>query len=70
MDTIEGIQAFKDYLKDPVNKNKQYLLAKDTTISMTKRRMQVEAAIKRAIATDGFEVYYQPIYSTREKKIT
>ena len=69
-DTIEGIQAFKDYLKDPVNKNKQYLQAKDTTISMTKRRMQVEAAIKRAIATDGFEVYYQPIYSTREKKIT
>ena len=68
--TIEGIQAFKDYLKDPVNRNKQYLQAKDTTISMTKRRMQVEAAIKRAIAEDGFEVYYQPIYSTQEEKIT
>lgn len=67
--TIEGIQAFKDFLKDPVNRNKQYLLAKDSSIAMTRRKMQIEQAIKRAIAEDGFEIYYQPIYSTGEKKI-
>lgn len=67
--TIEGIQAFKDFLKDPVNKNKQYLQAKDTTIAKTRRKMQIEHALKRALAEDGFEIYYQPIYSTCEKKI-
>lgn len=67
--TIEGIQAFKDFLKDPVNRNKQYLLAKDSSIAMTRRKMQIEQAIKRAIAEDGFEIYYQPIYSTSEKRI-
>lgn len=68
--SIEGVQAYKDYLKGVNDKTNWFLQAKDTSISMTKRRMAVEAAIKRAIEEDNFEVYYQPIYSTQSKKIT
>lgn len=33
------------------------------------RRMKVEMAVSRAIREKSFEVYYQPIYSIREKRI-
>ena len=68
--SIEAVQAYKDYLKNINNRTEWFLKAKDTSISVTKRKMEVEAAIKRAIAEDNFEVYYQPIYSTKKDKIT
>lgn len=34
-----------------------------------RRKMKVEMAVSKAIRNKSFEVYYQPIYSTREKKI-
>lgn len=33
------------------------------------RRMKIEMAVSRAIREKNFEVYYQPIYSIREKRI-
>lgn len=68
--SIEAVQAYKDYLKEVNNRSEWFLQAKDTSISMTKRKMEVEAAIKRAITDDNFEIYYQPIYSTQSGKIT
>lgn len=38
--------------------------------SGTARIAAVERAIEDALASDGFEVYYQPIYSTRKKEFT
>lgn len=68
--TIEGVQAYKDYLKEQAGKDNFYIKAEDTAISLSKRRMEVEKAIKHAIKYDGFQVYYQPIYSTKEGKMT
>ena len=33
------------------------------------KEQQMLKAIRRALDEDGFQVYYQPIYSTREKKV-
>ena len=43
--------------------------ADDSFVERYRRRMRVEMAIARAIRENTFEVYYQPIYSTREKRI-
>lgn len=41
----------------------------ESAIERYRRKMKVEMAVSKAIRNKSFEVYYQPIYSTREKKI-
>lgn len=43
---------------------------KDIDFKKAGRRMKMEKIIKRAIEEDNFQVYYQPIYSFKDEKIT
>lgn len=45
------------------------LEADDAAVERYRRKMKVEMAVSKAIRNKSFEVYYQPIYSTREKRI-
>lgn len=42
---------------------------KDVDFDKVGRRLKVEKLIKKAINEDNFQIYYQPIYSIKEKKI-
>lgn len=42
--------------------------AQDIDLDIEGRRQKVRGAVRKAIREDTFEVYYQPIYSTRDKK--
>lgn len=44
--------------------------ADETTYSEGRRESYVVQAMKLAMETEGFEVYFQPIYSAREKRYT
>lgn len=43
--------------------------AKDFSILSSVRGIEVEQAIKRGLEKNSFEVHYQPIYSTKDKKV-
>ena len=70
-DTVEDII---EYIDETLNiertKDDTYVVcAKDLDINSSKRVKEVECAIKRALKNNSFQVYYQPIYSTKESKI-
>lgn len=67
---LETIYLYLEYLQELDNSNHWNLSADDISIFDTARRQQVEAAMKWAIDNDGFEVYYQPIYSISKNSIT
>ena len=46
---------------------KQVFLEVDEAVKDYYRRNKVEQAVDRAITENRFEVYYQPIYSLKEK---
>ncbi|MBD5545646.1 MAG: EAL domain-containing protein [Lachnospiraceae bacterium] len=66
---LETVYLYLEYLQELDNSNHWSLSADDISIFDTARRQQVEAAMKWAIDNDGFEVYYQPIYSTGKNSI-
>lgn len=45
------------------------LEADDSVLERYRRKMRVELAVSRAIREKAFEVYYQPIYSAKDKRI-
>lgn len=47
----------------------QLLYAKDLDLNMEQRQQKIRHAIKQALRKQTFQIYYQPIYSTTEKKI-
>lgn len=67
---LETLYLYLNYLQELDNSRHWILSADEISIFDTSRRQQVEAAIKWAIDNDGFEIYYQPIYSTRKNSIT
>lgn len=70
-DTVEDIIEYIDETlniertKDDVH----IVYAKDLDINSSKRVKEVELAIKNALKNNSFQVYYQPIYSTKENRI-
>lgn len=69
IDNLELCYNYIDYLKGLDNSKRWVISAKDISLKDTKRRIAVENAVKKAIESDGFMVYYQPIYSIEENKI-
>ena len=49
--------------------NNEFIYAKDLNLNFSERRTQVELALQRAIKCRTFEVYYQPIFSTKDQRI-
>lgn len=70
-DTVEDII---EYIDETLNIEKtkddaHVVYAKDLDINSSKRVKEVERAIKKALKNNSFQVYYQPIYSTKENRI-
>ena len=66
VDEIVAVMDYVDKIKGDITDN---IFRIDETVLENKRFVkQIEAVVQRAIDEDGFEVYYQPIYSTRDKK--
>lgn len=75
----ESLCDFIDYRPDDDNlserghyssKKFDIIYAKDTLLHAKKRTQNVEHAIQRALREGNFRVYYQPIYSVKDKKFT
>lgn len=49
--------------------NNEIIYAKDLNLNYAERRTQIELALQRALQRNSFEVYYQPIFSTKEQKV-
>lgn len=70
-DTVEDIVEYIDEVLN-VKKTKDdsnVVYARDLDINSSKRVKEVERAIKKALVNNSFQVYYQPIYSTKENRI-
>lgn len=69
--TVEEYVGIRDYLLDRAKHNaKQQIFETDLElIEEYRRRSEVSLALRRAIENRSLQVYYQPIYSLREKRI-
>lgn len=67
---LDTLYFYLDYLQQLDNSKHWTLSADEISILDAERRQQVEAAVKWAIENDGFEMYFQPIYSTSKNAIT
>ena len=68
-DSLEEIVAVLDYVDKIKADIQEKIFRIDESVLENKRFVkQIEAVVQTAIDEDGFEVYYQPIYSTKDKK--
>lgn len=65
--TTEELMILIDNKFSPVNGRSEII--SDEDFRNYKKSISIEAAIKRAIKNDSFEVYYQPIWNTFEKRV-
>ncbi len=70
-ESISEMNALRDYLLECAKtKGTGALIMADEGLKEEYRRLnRVEQAISEAIEKDGLEVYYQPIYSMKDKKL-
>lgn len=66
VDEIVGIMDYVDKIKSDIPQKIFYI--DDTVLENKKFIKKIEEVVQQAIDEDGFEVYYQPIFSTKEKK--
>ncbi len=67
--SVDEVVAVMDYVDKVKSDVKEKILHINETILDDKNYMkQIEAIVQNAIETDGFDVYYQPIYSNKEKR--
>lgn len=68
-DNTDKVYAYADYLRNSNNITSEVVQASMVALRDNSRILTVESCIKRALENDGFTMYYQPIYSTAEKKM-
>lgn len=70
-DTVEDIVEYIDEILniERIRDDAHVVYAKDLDINSSKRVKEIERAIKNALKNNSFQVYYQPIYSTKENRI-
>jgi len=67
--SVDEVIAVLDYVDKIKGDIKDKIFRIDETVLDDKNYMkQIEAVVQNAIDTEGFEVYYQPIYSNKDKK--
>ncbi len=52
------------------NISKHSIVANEEILNVLQRNDTVEMALKKALKTDGVDLYFQPIYDTKKRKIT
>lgn len=68
-DSCDKVYAYADYLRSEKASSGQLEYASLAELKDNSRTLIVESCIKKAIENDGFCMYYQPIYSVKDKKI-
>ena len=68
-DSIDKICSCADHLRNIKGSTADHFYASEIAFRNTEHILFLENCIKRAIEEHNFKVYYQPIYSTAEKRI-
>lgn len=71
--SLESILTNMDYCMmklDDVNRSSCFIEVDDEILHEIAHTVAIEGAIERAIDNESFEVWYQPIYSVKEKRVT
>lgn len=67
--TVDEVVAIMDYVDKNKGDIKEKILRIDESVLEKRTRLaDVEKLVQKAIETDGFDVYYQPIYSNKDKR--
>lgn len=69
-DQVSELEEILKYYRAVANTSDKVLVADKSAVEKSLRRKRVEYAIQNALKTRGFEVYYQPIYSVEERRIS
>lgn len=68
-DNFKTVEEAFFFIDSPIPKRLDKQVLEGDDLGYLLRRTQVENAIRRGIAQDGFEVYYQPVYELNTKKL-
>ncbi len=68
-DKVADIEEIMRYFRTSAKTSDSVLVADSEVVERSRRRERVDYAVQRAIKNRSFEVYYQPIYSVKDKKI-
>jgi EAL domain-containing protein (putative c-di-GMP-specific phosphodiesterase class I) len=66
---LETVYSYGDYLRSLEQGHKWMLYARTVDMQFLKRRIDVDVAIRKALLTESFEMYYQPIYHVESQRI-
>ncbi|MGN1372784.1 MAG: putative bifunctional diguanylate cyclase/phosphodiesterase [Candidatus Coproplasma sp.] len=69
-DKVSDIEEVLKYYRSTSKASDKVMVADKEAVEKSRRRERVEYAIQNALKNGGFEVYYQPIYSVAEKRIS
>ncbi|MGN1104875.1 MAG: EAL domain-containing protein [Candidatus Coproplasma sp.] len=69
-DKVSDIEEVLKYYRSSSKSSDRVMVADKEAVEKSRRRERVEYAIQNALKNGGFEVYYQPIYSVGEKRIS
>lgn len=69
-DQVSDIEEILKYYRTVAKPSDKVLVADKEAVELSRRRERVDYAIQNALKSHGFEVYYQPIYSIGEKRIS
>lgn len=69
-DKVSDIEEILKYYRSMSKASDKVMVADKEAVEKSRRRERVEYAIQNALKNGGFEVYYQPIYSVAEKRIS
>ncbi|MEE3399369.1 MAG: EAL domain-containing protein, partial [Eubacterium sp.] len=68
-DNFKTVEEAFFFIDSPIPERLDKQVLEGDDLGYLLRRTQVENAIRRGIAQDGFEVYYQPVYELSTKKL-
>lgn len=68
-ENIDTVLEYAEYAYRIEDSDNWMLKAEDICLTDKTRYMKVESIVKQAIENKSFDVFYQPIYSTKEKRV-
>lgn len=68
---VDNIVAYLSYVENKAaDANNKLVYARDIDLNFEERLERIKGAVHRAVRENSFQIYYQPIYSTKDKKFT
>ncbi len=67
--SAEDVLDIISLISDDSRYKQELIYARDIDVSLRRRNIYIEHSLRRAFSEQRFDVYYQPLYSTREKRL-